>query len=103
MVNSLSKLKALPDNTRVWCAHEYTLKNLQFALTVDSENTDLQSRYAVVARDRSQGLATVPSLLGIEKRTNPFLRWDTNSLQLATKSKEPARVFGRLRGMKDLF
>lgn len=103
MVNSLSKLRTLPDNTRVWCAHEYTLKNLQFALTVDPENTDLQSRYAVVARDRSQGLATVPSLLGIEKRTNPFLRWDTNSLQLATKSKEPARVFGRLRGMKDLF
>ncbi|HBE20144.1 MAG TPA: hydroxyacylglutathione hydrolase, partial [Cyanobacteria bacterium UBA11367] len=45
MVNSLSKLRDLPDSTRVWCAHEYTLKNLQFALTVDSDNPDLQARY----------------------------------------------------------
>jgi hydroxyacylglutathione hydrolase len=103
MVNSLSKLRTLPENTRIWCAHEYTLKNLQFALTVDKDNTDLQNRYAQVKKARTQGIATVPSLLGVEKLTNPFLRWDSASLQAATGKQEPARVFGRLRGMKDRF
>ncbi|MGK7874782.1 MAG: hydroxyacylglutathione hydrolase [Xenococcaceae cyanobacterium] len=103
MVNSLSKLRALPDNTRVWCAHEYTLKNLQFALSVDPENPDLQTRYTKVKEARRQAKATVPSMLGIEKRTNPFLRWDTTALQLAMGSKDPVRVFGRLRGKKDRF
>ena len=103
MVNSLSKLRSLPDNTLIWCAHEYTLNNLKFALTVDGENKALQNRYTEVQAARSQGIATVPSLLGIEKQTNPFLRWDQSSLQAKTKRKEPARVFGRLRGMKDQF
>jgi hydroxyacylglutathione hydrolase len=103
MVNSLSKLRNLPENTRIWCAHEYTLKNLQFALTVDKNNTDLQNRFAQVKQARTQAIATVPSLLGIEKQTNPFLRWDTPSLQAVTGKQEPARVFGTLRGMKDRF
>jgi hydroxyacylglutathione hydrolase len=103
MVTSLSKLRGLPDNTRVWCAHEYTLKNLQFALTVDRDNTNLQTRYQQVKEARAQGMATVPSLIGEEKRTNPFLRWDHPSLQTATGIKESARVFGRLRGMKDRY
>ncbi|MDJ0633560.1 MAG: hydroxyacylglutathione hydrolase [Xenococcaceae cyanobacterium MO_188.B29] len=103
MVNSLSKLRALPDNTRVWCAHEYTLNNLKFALTVERENRALQNRYAEVQAARNQGIATVPSILGLEKETNPFLRWDNSYLQEKTKMKEPARVFGRLRGMKDQF
>ena len=103
MVDSLSKLRALPDNTRVWCAHEYTLKNLQFALTVDAENPDLQSRYAEVQEARLAREATVPSQLGVEKRTNPFLRWEEPTLQSAVKSKEPVQTFARLRGMKDRF
>lgn len=103
MVNSLSKLKALPDNTRVWCAHEYTQKNLQFALTVDGENQELQTRYAQVIDARRRQAATVPSLLGIEKRTNPFLRWDEPALQTAVKSQEPVQTFARLRGKKDQF
>ena len=103
MVNSLSKLRALPDNTRIWCAHEYTLNNLKFALTVDRENKALQNRYTEVQEARSKGIATVPSLLGIEKQTNPFLRWDDTHLQATTRMKEPARLFGRLRGMKDQF
>jgi hydroxyacylglutathione hydrolase len=103
MVGSLSKLRNLPDNTRVWCAHEYTLKNLQFALTVDGSNPELRSRFARVkaARDRSE--ATVPSLLGIEKQTNPFLRWQQPELQAAVKSQDPVQTFARLRGMKDRF
>ncbi len=103
MVESLSKLQTLPDNTRVWCAHEYTLKNLQFALTVDNSNTDLQSRFAAVKAARSQGQATVPSMLGVEKRTNPFLRWNQPTLQAAVQSYEPVQTFARLRGMKDRF
>ena len=101
MVESIGKLRQLPDDTRVWCAHEYTLNNLKFALTVDGENTDLQNRYQEVQQARSRGIATVPSLLGIEKQTNPFLRWDTPALQTVAKIEEPARVFGRIRGMKD--
>lgn len=103
MVNSLSKLRDLPDNTRVWCAHEYTQKNLQFALTVDRENPDLQTRYAQVQDVRRRLEATVPSQLGIEKRTNPFLRWEEPALQAAVKSTEPVQAFSRLRGMKDRF
>jgi hydroxyacylglutathione hydrolase len=103
MVDSLSKLRALPDNTRVWCAHEYTLKNLQFALTVDQENLDLQTRYTEVQEARRRLEATIPSQLGIEKRTNPFLRWEQPALQSAVKATEPVQTFARLRGMKDRF
>ncbi|WP_017315973.1 hydroxyacylglutathione hydrolase [Mastigocladopsis repens] len=103
MVDSLSKLRSLPDHTRVWCAHEYTLKNLQFALTVDAQNADLQTRYHEVKASRSRQEATVPSLLGVEKRTNPFLRWDQPALQLAANSRDAAQTFARVRGMKDKF
>ena len=103
MVNSLSKLRQLPDNTRVWCAHEYTLKNLKFALSVDRQNDDLRIRYSQVQEARRQDLATVPSLMGIEKLTNPFLRWDAEALQSSVNSKDPVTVFARLRGQKDRF
>ena len=103
MVDSLTKLRTLPDNTKVWCAHEYTLKNLQFALTVDSNNSDLQHRFQEVRAARSRSEATVPSILGIEKRTNPFLRWDHPALQSAMKSRNPVQTFARLRGKKDQF
>ncbi len=103
MVESLSKLRSLPDNTHVWCAHEYTLKNLQFALTVDGENSELKTRYQQVQSLRRQHQATVPSLLGIEKQTNPFLRWDFPHLQAAVNSQDPIQTFARLRGKKDMF
>lgn len=103
MVRSLTKLRSLPDNTWVWCAHEYTLKNLQFALTVDGENADLSARAKEVAEQRSRSQPTVPSVLGIEKKTNPFLRWDTAPLQAAAKSQDPIQTFARIRGMKDQF
>lgn len=103
MVASLSKFRALPDNTNIWCAHEYTLKNLEFALTVDGQNPDLQARFQEVKAARSRDEATVPSWLGAEKRTNPFLRWDDPALQAAAKSSDPVQTFARLRGMKDRF
>ena len=103
MVDSISKLRELPDSTRVWCAHEYTLNNLKFALTVDKDNADLQARYRSVQQARNMGQATVPSILGLEKLTNPFLRWDLPAIQATANISEPARVFGRIRGMKDQF
>lgn len=103
MVESLSKLQSLPDNTRVWCAHEYTLKNLQFALTIDGNNPDLKSRFTEVEAFRSRLEATVPSMLGLEKRTNPFLRWNQPTIQSAVNSHNPVQTFARLRGMKDRF
>ncbi len=103
MVDSIDKLRKLPDKTRIWCAHEYTLNNLKFALTVDRDNIALQERYQTVQQARDRGIATVPSLLGIEKQTNPFLRWDAPAIQATAKIAQPARVFGRIRGMKDRF
>ena len=103
MVESLSKLRNLPENTRIWCAHEYTLKNLQFAMTVDQKNPDLQARFAEVKAARSRNEATVPSMIGLEKRTNPFLRWEEPALQLAVQSQDPVQTFARLRGKKDRY
>ncbi|MEO1147957.1 MAG: hydroxyacylglutathione hydrolase [Cyanobacteria bacterium J06638_22] len=101
MVRSLSKLRNLPDHTRIWCSHEYTLKNLQFACAVDPTNTGLQARQQAVIVQRQQGEATVPSWIGVEKATNPFLRWDTASLQHAMKTTDPVQTFARLRRKKD--
>lgn len=103
MVDSLSKLRALPEHTRVWCAHEYTLNNLKFALTVDSANFDLQQRFQTVQAARQREEATIPSTLGVEKATNPFLRWDVSELQQAVNSQDPVQTFARLRGRKDQF
>lgn len=103
MVASLGQLRNLPDDTRVWCAHEYTLKNLQFALSIDPENLDLQQRFAEVKEARSKSQPTVPSSIGLEKSTNPFLRLDFPNLQSATNSRDGVQTFARLRGMKDRF
>lgn len=103
MVDSLSKLRSLPDQTQVWCAHEYTLKNLQFALTVEGDNADLQRRWAEVQAARQRQEATIPAWLGVEKRTNPFLRWDVPALQAAVAAQDGVQTFSRLRGRKDVF
>jgi hydroxyacylglutathione hydrolase len=93
----------LPDNTRIWCAHEYTLSNLKFAITVDPDNQELQQRLVDVTAARQDLIPTVPTMLGIEKRTNPFLRWDTSALQTTVDSRDPVETFARIRGRKDQF
>lgn len=103
MVDSLSKIRCLPDDTRVWCAHEYTLKNLKFALSLDGDNTDLQKYFDQVQGYRNRGEATIPSLLGVEKRANPFLRWDQPSLQSAVKTSDGVQTFARIREMRNNF
>ncbi|MGD1865692.1 MAG: hydroxyacylglutathione hydrolase, partial [Phormidesmis sp.] len=101
MQPSLAKLRNLPDNTRIWCAHEYTLSNLTFAVSVEGDNEELRSRLTQVTKQRAKKQSTVPSLLKTEKDTNPFLRWDSPSLQSIAKSQDPITVFGHIRKMKD--
>ncbi len=105
MWSSLSNLRALPDETLVCCGHEYTLSNARFALTVDPENADLQERAREVERRRAAGLPTLPSSIGLERRTNPFLRADDPALQanLGMEGATAEQVFAELRRRKDAF
>ncbi|HHP7243579.1 MAG TPA: hydroxyacylglutathione hydrolase [Elainellaceae cyanobacterium] len=103
MVNSLNKIRQLPDQTRVWCAHEYTLKNLRFALTIDPNNRELRERFDAVNTARQRGESTIPSKLEVEKLTNPFIRWDQPAVQSVASSHDPTEIFARIRGMKDQF
>jgi hydroxyacylglutathione hydrolase len=74
MWDSLQKIAALPDDTLVYCGHEYTLANGRFALGVEPDNIDLQERVAAVRTLRAANMPTIPVRLGLEKKTNPFLR-----------------------------
>lgn len=103
MVDSLSQLRDLPGDTQVWCAHEYTLKNLKFAITVDQQNPHLWERLDSVKAARSRGKATVPTRIDLERATNPFLRWDQPALQAVAHSTDPVQVFARIRSLKDQF
>jgi len=103
MLGSLDRLAQLPPDTLVWCAHEYTLSNLKFALTVDGQNPDLQARFRAVQALRAAEEPTIPSTIGIERSTNPFLRVDQPALQGATGYGDRVRVFAELRQRKDHF
>ena len=104
MMRSLDKFRQLPDNTRVWCAHEYTESNLKFARTLLPNDRDLHTYETYIQQRRQKRQATIPGSLAIEKRINPFLRWDAPELQAALDSpNNPIRTFRRLRGRKDLF
>ncbi len=102
---SLSKLAALPDETIVCSGHEYTQSNAKFALTIDPDNPDLQDRVADINRARAAGEPTVPSLLGLEKATNPFLRATDPAIQarLGMENSDPVSVFAEIRARKDSF
>ncbi len=102
---SLCKLAALPDDTLVCSGHEYTAANGRFALTVDPGNPALIARVADVARARAAGEATVPSLLGLEKATNPFLRATDPAIQrqVGMAGADAAAVFAEVRARKDRF
>ncbi len=105
MWNSLSKLKALPPRTQVYCAHEYTQSNGQFALSVEPDNDDLITRMHSVDAMRAKDIPTVPSSIEIEIRTNPFLRPDSPGLQktLGMEGEDPVSVFAETRARKDSF
>lgn len=105
MWTSLQKLSALPDETRVYCAHEYTQANARFALTVDPDNEDLRRRAREIDDRRAQGLPTVPTSIGLERRTNPFLRPASESLRrtLQMPGATDTEVFAEVRARKDRF
>ncbi|OAN18753.1 hydroxyacylglutathione hydrolase [Photobacterium jeanii] len=107
MYQSLQKLAALPDETEVYCAHEYTSANLAFALVADQTNPHLQRYREEVSRKRAQGISTIPSTLGQEKLINPFLRCDQPSIKKTVADKavneSDIETFAALRRWKDEF
>ncbi|WP_434698380.1 hydroxyacylglutathione hydrolase [Pseudomonas sp. D1-1] len=109
MHHSLSRLAALPDDTLVYCTHEYTLSNLKFAVAVEPANLDIAARLEKVTEQRSQGVITLPSTLALEKLTNPFLRTAETSVKEKADERNGQRnqtgseVFAALRAWKDKF
>ncbi|NNG05069.1 MAG: hydroxyacylglutathione hydrolase [Inquilinus sp.] len=102
---SLLKLRDLPDDTRIYCGHEYTQSNARFALTVEPDNAALAERAERIDATRAQGLPTIPSTIGEEKATNPFLRADVESLKrgIGMPGCSTVTAFAELRGRKDRF
>lgn len=102
---SLTKLKALPAETKLYCGHEYTLSNARFAVTVDPDNAALKARKEEVERLRGQGEPTLPVTLGAEFETNPFLRADNPSIRahLGMEDASDEDVFAEIRKRKDNF
>jgi len=105
MWESLLKLRALPDDFKLYCGHEYTASNVKFALTVDPDNPALQARAEQVTRLRAENKPTIPSMLGEEKKANVFLRADDPQVaaKLHMKGASPGDVFGELRERKNKF
>jgi hydroxyacylglutathione hydrolase len=100
---SLSRLKALPAATLVYCAHEYTASNARFAVHADPDNADLAAYADEVAQCRAQDLPTVPTSLDRELATNPFLRADDPALQSRWGGGDAVATFAALRAAKDNF
>lgn len=106
---SLNRLASLPDDTNVYCAHEYTLANIRFARQVEPDNPDLAQRQREAELLRAAGRPTLPSTIGLERRINPFLRTREPSVRAAAERltgqplSDPVAVFAALRAWKDGF
>ncbi len=109
MMESLGKLAELPDDTKVYCGHEYTEKNLRFAHELEPRNADIAAKLARVEAERAAGRPTVPSTIGDEKRTNPFLRSDSAELRATLRARfpdlpsDPVSIFAKTRELKDRY
>jgi hydroxyacylglutathione hydrolase len=105
MWDSLMKLAALPDDTRVYCAHEYTVENYEFAASIEAGNRTVEQRLNEVKQMRRESQPTPPSTIGLEKRTNPFMRAETTEMKraLGMNNASAVEVFAELRRRKDLF
>jgi hydroxyacylglutathione hydrolase len=109
MIKSLSKLMALPDDTQVYFGHEYTEKNLRFALSLEPNNGALRKKYDWVLEQSKRGRPTTPTSIGSEKETNPFFRWQSAELRATLKKNQPGitlddvSVFAKTRALKDAF
>jgi hydroxyacylglutathione hydrolase len=105
MWQSLLKLRDLPDDTSMFCGHEYTNANIRFALTIEPDNPALAARAAEVKRQVAAGTPTIPTLMGEEKRANVFLRADDPAVAAAVglAGKPAAQVFAEVRARKNRF
>ncbi|MCR5873407.1 hydroxyacylglutathione hydrolase [Phenylobacterium sp. J426] len=99
---SLQRLAALPDDTRVYCAHEYTASNARFALSVD-DDPGLKARAEAIFAARERGEPTVPTTIGLEKATNPFLRAPALASRVGAAGEPDAKAFAAVRAAKDVF
>jgi len=100
MSTSLRKLRELPSETRVWCAHEYTLSNLRFAVHAQPDNAAVARALADAEVKRERGEPTIPGTIGAEREVNPFFRFDLPEL---ARGKDPVASFTALRSAKDDF
>jgi len=102
---SLKKLVALPPETVVYCGHEYTQSNARFALTVDPANAALKARAKAIDTLRADGQPTLPTTIGLELETNPFVRWGDPAIRrtLDMENASDAAVFAEIRKRKDNF
>jgi len=109
MMRSLGKLMALPDDTEVYFGHEYTEKNLRFALTLEPNNTALREKHAWAVEQTRLHRPTVPTTIASEKATNPFFRWTSAELRASIRRQFPSlpdddvSVFAKIRALKDSF
>lgn len=102
MWDSLQRLAALPDDTKVYCAHEYTASNARFALSVD-DSAALKARAEAVFAARERGEPTVPTTIGLEKATNPFLRAPVLADRVGAGGQQDWQAFAAVRAAKDTF
>ena len=102
---SLLKLRSLPEDTSVYCGHEYTLSNMKFANYIDTNNALLNKVSLEIKNKREKGLPTVPFNLGVEKKINPFLRADDDNFikSVGLRSNNAIESFGEIRLKKDGF
>ena len=100
MARSLSKLRSLPADTKIWCGHEYTVNNLRFAKTVEPDNSQLERALRGAIATREAGKLTVPGTIGRELETNPFFRFDDTRI---AAGRDPVAPFANIREAKDGF
>lgn len=105
MWQGLAPLRTLPDDTLIYCGHEYSAANAKFALSIDPDNAQLKARAEEITRQLSEGTFTIPTTMGAEKAINPFLRADDPEIAelLGMAGASPADVFGAIRRAKDIF
>ena len=105
MLRSLNIIKKLPNNTMIYCGHEYTYKNAEFCMKYDTNNNDLKKKFEQIKKLKLENRPTIPSVLEDELKSNIFLRCDQNDLKikLNMKNQEDFKVFKKVRDLKDSF
>ena len=105
MFEALKKISKFPKNTKIYCGHEYTKKNSDFCLSIDTKNLKLKNKIVEIKKNIQNGNPTIPTILGDELECNIFLRSDNMEIQkqLGIISKDPFKTFAKLRDLKDNF